>query len=60
MQVGDQYEFKVIAKRVDNGQETIEIEISTTDILRAIVKPWIPVPEQKGVQYAELKNGSEV
>lgn len=61
---GDHYEFKVIAQNINNEQHEIEIEISNIsknqDKLKAIVKPWIPMPEQKGLQYAELKSGSEV
>lgn len=53
----------MIAQNI-NEQHEIEIEISniskSQDKLKAIVKPWIPMPEQKGLQYAELKSGSEV
>ncbi|XP_076759068.1 vreteno [Xylocopa sonorina] len=52
----DQCEFKVIA--VNNEQGKIEIEIS--DTAKGIVKHWMPMPEQKGLQYAQLKSGSEV
>ena len=58
---GDQYEFKVIEQKTDKKPEEIEIEITKEqDKVKAIVKPWIPMPEQKGLQYAELKSGSEV
>ena len=53
---GDQYEFKVIEQKTDKKPEEIEIEITKEqDKVKAIVKPWIPMPEQKGLQYAELK-----
>ncbi|CAL7938047.1 unnamed protein product [Xylocopa violacea] len=52
----DQCEFKVIA--VNEEQDKIEIEIS--NVVKGIVKRWIPMPEQKGLQYAQLKSGSEV
>lgn len=54
----EQYEFKVTARKAQNE---IEIEISNDqETLKAVVKPWIPMPEQKGIQYAELGNGTEV
>ncbi|XP_076241110.1 vreteno [Calliopsis andreniformis] len=54
----DHYEFKVVTQK---GQNEIEIEISKdNDKLKAVVKPWVPMPEQKGIQYGELKSGSEV
>ncbi|KOX80155.1 Tudor domain-containing protein 1, partial [Melipona quadrifasciata] len=58
---GDQYEFKVTPQTINYEQNTVEIEISKEQFkIKAIVKPWTPMPEQKGLQYAELKNGSEV
>lgn len=51
----------MIAQKTDKKPEEIEIEIiKEQDKVKAIVKPWIPMPEQKGLQYAELKSGSEV
>ncbi|XP_033300493.1 uncharacterized protein LOC117205840 isoform X2 [Bombus bifarius] len=58
---GDMCEFKVIGQTVNNEQGKIEIEIFKEEVkIKAAVKPWIPMPEQKGLQYAELKNESEV
>ncbi|KOC70963.1 Tudor domain-containing protein 1 [Habropoda laboriosa] len=57
----DSHKFKVITQNVNKEQDKIEIEIiKGKDKLKAFVKPWIPMPEQTGIQYAELKNGSEV
>ena len=54
----EQYEFKVTARKT---QSEVEIEISNDqERLKAVVKPWVPMPEQKGIQYAELGNGTEV
>ena len=54
-------EFKVTGQTVNNEQGRIEIEIFKEEVkIKATVKPWIPMPEQKGLQYAELKNESEV
>ncbi|XP_015433179.1 PREDICTED: uncharacterized protein LOC107189208 isoform X2 [Dufourea novaeangliae] len=54
----EQYEFKVVSRKQQNE---IEIEFSKDpEKIKAIVKPWTPMPEQKGLQYTELKNGSEV
>ncbi|XP_054002294.1 uncharacterized protein LOC128889026 [Hylaeus anthracinus] len=54
-----QFEFKVVTR---NGENEIEIEIyrNNEEKLKAIVTPWTPMPEQKGIQYAQLKNDSEV
>ncbi|XP_060824809.1 uncharacterized protein LOC132911837 isoform X4 [Bombus pascuorum] len=58
---GDVCEFKVTEQTVNNEQGRIEIEIFKEEVkIKAAVKPWIPMPEQKGLQYAELKNESEV
>ncbi|XP_076632093.1 vreteno isoform X2 [Colletes latitarsis] len=55
----EQVEFKAITRK---GEDEIEIEIvnEKKDKFLATVKPWIPMPEQKGIQYAKLKSGSEV
>ncbi|XP_012142298.2 vreteno [Megachile rotundata] len=54
------YEFKVTAQKIDK-KDGIEIELTKEqDTIKAVVKPWTPLPEQKGLQYAELKSGSEV
>lgn len=59
---GGQHKFVVITQKIDKKDE-IEIEIELTeeqDKIKAVVKPWTPLPEQKGLQYAELKSGSTV
>ncbi|OAD62691.1 Tudor domain-containing protein 1 [Eufriesea mexicana] len=57
---GDQYEFKVLSRSHTNEQNKI-IEISQQkNKIHATVKPWNPMPEQKGLELASLKTGSEV
>ncbi|XP_076651050.1 vreteno isoform X2 [Halictus rubicundus] len=52
-------EFEVLARK---NQNEIEIKINDEEAgeVMAVVKPWTPAPEQKGLQYATLNNKSEV
>ncbi|XP_033341658.2 vreteno [Megalopta genalis] len=56
---GEHYDLKVLARRNKN-EVKIEIGISDQEKIMAIVKPWMPMPEQVGLRYATLKNKSEV
>ncbi|CAK9795242.1 Protein vreteno [Anthophora plagiata] len=59
--VHEEYQFEVVKQNINKEQDKIEIEISKgQDKLKAFVKPWIPLPEQTGLLYFELKSGSEV
>ncbi|XP_078032820.1 vreteno [Augochlora pura] len=59
LETGEHYSFKVLA-RINENEVKIEIETSDKEKIIAIVKSWAPVLEQIGVQYASLKNKSEV
>ncbi|XP_076295850.1 vreteno [Lasioglossum baleicum] len=56
---GKHYEITVLARK---NQNEIEIKIidGVVGNVMAVVKPWTPAPEQKGLQYSTLKNKSEV
>ncbi|CAK9824528.1 Protein vreteno [Anthophora retusa] len=59
--VHKEYPFEVVKQNINKEQEKIEIEVSEgQNKLKAFVKPWIPLPEQTGLPYSELKSGSEV
>ncbi|XP_033191258.1 uncharacterized protein LOC117157357 isoform X1 [Bombus vancouverensis nearcticus] len=62
---GDMCEFEVTGQTHNKEQGGFEILILKKEMnvylkIEATVKPWIPMPEQIGLQYAELKNESEV
>ncbi|XP_068978015.1 uncharacterized protein [Bombus flavifrons] len=58
---GDVCEFEVPGQTRNKEQDGYEILIHTNDAkVKATVKPWIPTPEQIGVQCAEVNNETEV
>ncbi|XP_043600147.1 uncharacterized protein LOC122575380 [Bombus pyrosoma] len=62
---GDMCEFEVTGQTRNKEQGGVEISIIKKEMnvylkIKATVKPWIPMPEQIGLQYTELKNESEV
>ncbi|XP_043601766.1 uncharacterized protein LOC122576052 [Bombus pyrosoma] len=57
---GDVCEFEVPGQ-THNKEGGFEILIHTDDVkVKATVKPWIPTPEEIGVQCAEVNNETEV
>ncbi|XP_046749603.1 uncharacterized protein LOC124413211 isoform X2 [Diprion similis] len=59
----EQYFFTVVNnKHQDVNKDGIEIIVYNSEKKsgRAILKPWAPTPEQKGVPYASLTSGTEV
>ncbi|XP_050594620.1 uncharacterized protein LOC126924318 isoform X2 [Bombus affinis] len=59
---GDMCEFEVIDNKEQGGFEILILKKETDCYaeVEATVKPWIPMPDQIGMQDAELKNESEV
>ncbi|XP_048268476.1 uncharacterized protein LOC100648032 isoform X1 [Bombus terrestris] len=59
---GDMCEFEVIDNKEQGGFEILILKNETDYYaeVEATVKPWIPMPDQIGMQDAELKNESEV
>ncbi|XP_068978020.1 uncharacterized protein [Bombus flavifrons] len=58
---GEEFEFKVTGQTDNEEQDGFEILILTGDYeLKAIVKPWIPMPEQLGIPCGDVTNGCEV
>ncbi|XP_071866141.1 uncharacterized protein isoform X2 [Bombus fervidus] len=58
---GEVFQFKVTGQTDNDEQDGFEILVLKGDfVLKATVKPWIPMPEQLGVPCADVTNGSEV
>lgn len=62
-QPGKQLLYKVIDKSGEKDACTLKITVQSAqkpEQLQAMVRAWVPVPEQKGILYADIKDGDKV